>query len=287
MKIKFKPIYLMGIVIGLITLILDIIYFFNTRWFYALIVLSITIAWMQLWIDFFKEQNRQKEIETKFLEFVRGLVGTVKSGISIPQAVVEVSKEDFGELNPYIKKMKNQIEWGITFQEALMNFSNDTKNKVIKRSVFIVMEAERSGGDIENVLDSVTESVLNVKKIKEERKASVHSQIIQGYIVFFVFIAIMLVLQLVLFPQLNKEGFFGGIAGLGAGGSFGIDQGIIGSGEDINLDNIFFSLVIIEGFFTGIMIGKFSEGTIKQGLLHSIILITLSTLIITTIKGGI
>ena len=286
MKLKFKPTYLIGITAGLIILAIDILYFLNTRWFYALIVLSITVAWLQFWIDFFKEANRQKEIETNFLEFVRSLVGTVKSGIPIPQAVAEVSNEDFGELNPYIKKMKNQIGWGIPFQEALINFSNDTKNPVIKRSISIVMEAERSGGDIENVLDSVTESVLNVKKMKEERKASVHSQIMQGYVVFFVFIAIMLIMQLKLFPELNKTGSIGGLAGLGAE-SAGIGQGIIGSGENVNLDNIFFSLVIIEGFFTGIMIGKFSEGTIKQGLLHSLVLITTATLIITTIKGGI
>ena len=281
MKLKFRKIYLMGISIGLIILILDFLYFMKTRWFFSLIVLAISISWLQFWLDFLKEMNRQKEIETKFLEFVRTLVSTVKSGIPIPTAIIETARGDFGGLSPYVKKLANQIEWGIPIQEALFNFGNNTKSPVIKRSISIVMEAERSGGDIENVLDSVTESVLNIKKIKEERKASVHPQIVQGYIVFFVFIIVMLVLQLKLFPELNKTGLAGGLAGIG------LKEGVIGSSEPISLDNIFFGLVIIEGFFTGIMIGKFSEGTLKQGLLHSVYLITIATLIITTVKGGI
>jgi flagellar protein FlaJ len=119
--------------------------------------------------------------------------------------------------------------------------------------------------------------------MKEERKASVFSQIVQGYIVFFVFIVIMLVMQLYLFPQIQEVGSLGGLTGLD------FAEGVVGSGEaeNVNLDSTFFSLILIQGFFAGIMIGKFSEGTIKQGVMHSLILMTSAALIITTAKGGI
>jgi flagellar protein FlaJ len=147
-----------------------------------------------------------------------------------------------------------------------------------------VIEAEESGGDIGDVLDSVTNSVVNVKKMKEERRSSAFSQIVQGYIIFFVFIAIMLILQLWLFPK------FGEMSGSLQGGLGNFGGLASGDGEKIaqqSLDRIFFSLVLIQGFFTGLMVGKFSEGTIKQGLLHSLILMTVGALIITTAKGGI
>jgi hypothetical protein len=44
---------------------------------------------------------------------------------------------------------------------------------------------------------------------------------------------------------------------------------------------------MVQGFFGGLVIGKFSEGNIKNGLIHSLILMTLAALIITTVKGGI
>lgn len=289
MKIRFKKEYFIGVAIGALILLLDFLYFFGEnsigkgRWFLAMIILAVSIGWSQFWIDFFQEQKRQKEIEEKFLEFVRAMVGTVRSGISIPQALRQTADKEYGALTKYTKKLANQLEWGVPLHEALLTFSKDTGNSVIKRSVSIVLEAEKSGGDMENVLESVTDSVVHVKKMKAERKAGTYSQMVQGYIVFFVFIAIMLLLQLKLFPTLQ-----GMSSTMGEGfGSMGMLGGMFGTGEQANLDRIFFSLLMIQGFFAGIMIGKFSEGTLKQGLMHSLALVTIAALIVTTVKGGI
>ena len=95
----------------------------------------------------------------------------------------------------------------------------------------------------------------------------------------------MLVLQLWLFPQ------FSNLKGLGQGGSElagSLGTGaIFGEGKRADIDSIFFSLILVQGFFSGVMIGAFSEGSVKRGLLHSLVLMTLATLIITTAKGGI
>ncbi len=273
----FKTKYLIGVSAGALLLLFDILYLSHERWFYALIVLSAGIASLQFWYDFAKENKRQKAIENQFLEFVNVLVGTVRAGISIPQAVIQVSDKEYGALTPHVKKLANQLEWGIPVHDALLTFSRDTNNKVIKRSIAIVIEAERSGGNIEDVLVSVTKSILDIKKLKEERRASTHSQIVQGYIVFFVFIGIMLLLQLKFFPALGDV-ISTGLTGFGS---------VIGDvGERANLDKVFLVLVLIQGFFAGLMIGKFSEGALKDGLLHSLILVGIAALLITTIKGG-
>lgn len=273
----FKPKYIMGILLALAAFALDYYIFFGTRWFYAGVVVSLIIIFIIPWLDFINETKRQKEIELSFLEFSRNLVESVKSGITIPRAVLYISNKEYGSLTPYVKKLSAQIELGIPVRRALQTFADDTKNSVIKRSISIMNEAERSGGDIRDVLDSIVGSVLNVKKLKEERRTSVYSQVVQGYLVFFIFIAIMLLLQLWLFPKLT------GISG-------NLDTGISGANlqaSSVNIDRIFFSLIMIQGFFAGIMIGKFSEGTLKQGLIHSFILITIAALIVTTAKGGI
>ena len=75
---------------------------------------------------------------------------------------------------------------GIPLREALKIFAKDTKNRIIIRSISIVIEAEKSGGNIDQVLQAVTNSVLQIKKIKEERKSNTYSQMIQGYFIFFI-----------------------------------------------------------------------------------------------------
>lgn len=285
MRIKFKPIYLIGISIALLLLIADFSLLQGERWFYPLLIISINIAWLQFWIDFFSEIKRQKEMEEKFLEFARSLVSSVHSGIPIPQAIIQVSDDDFGALTPYIKKLANQIRMGIPLNTALTTFSGDTKNKVIKRAISIIIKAGESGGYIEDVLQSVSDSVVTVKKMKEERKSTTYSQIIQGYIIFFVFIGIILILQLQLFPQLTslsgEEADLGSMSGILELG------GESTTGGYLNLNNIFFALVMIQGFFSGLVIGKFSEGNWKKGLIHSLVLMSVGAFVITLFRGGI
>src|SRR3989344_1988630 len=204
MKLKFKAVYLIGIIAALLLFGADYYLFFGTRWFWSGIVVCLNIAWLQFWIDLVKENKRQKEIELKFLEFVRNLVGSVKSGIAIPRSIINVSEKDYGALDPYVRKLANQVALGITINKCLTTFADDTGNEVVKSSVAIIIEAEKSGGDIADVLDSVSGSVVDVKKMRAERRSSVYSQIVQGYIVFFVFIGIMLILQLWLFPRLGE-----------------------------------------------------------------------------------
>ncbi len=275
---------------ALLILIMDFYFFFSftgeigpsERWFYPLLIIAFSIGWSQFWMDFLKERKRQKRIEIKFLDFVRDLTSTAKSGIPIPKAVLQSAQKDYSELNPYLRKLANQISIGIPLHRAFETFSRDTANPVIKRTMAIVVEAESSGGNIEEVLSSVTESLVSIKNLQEERKSSMFSQIIQGYIVYGVFIAIMLILQVKLFPKLGEMS-----SKLSGSGMQLLGQSVsMGAGAG-SLDTVFFMLLMIQGLFAGIMIGKFSEGSIKDGLIHSIILVTLAALIVTTVKGGI
>lgn len=285
MRLKFKLEYLVGILLAVGVVIVDVVYFRGTRWFVALLVLALNVGWAQFWFDYYREIQRQKEIELKFLEFIRALVSSVRSGLPISKGVLHVADEDFGAFSPYVKKLSNQIEWGIPLHRALVTMANDTRNPMIKRSISIVIEADKSGGDIENVLQSVSQSVYTVKSLKQKRKSETHSQVVQGYVVFFIFIGVMLMIQIWLNPQLSglqgekvNEEDVGAIAGV---------FGNSGQADLVDIDRIFFFLVIIQGFFSGLTIGKFSEGSLKQGILHSLVLILIATLIITLVKGGI
>lgn len=288
MEIKIKPKHIAGFVLSGLIIILNFIFFYDfetfsasSRWFKPLLVLAILSAGILFFIDFLNENKRQKELELKFLEFVRALVETVRSGIPVPAAVVDISDANYGALTPYIKKLAYQIEWGYPLHDAFTIFAEDTKNKIIKKSVAIVIQAERSGGDMSMVLQAVTNSVVEIKKIKEERRTGAYSQIVQGYIIFFIFIATMLVLQKFLLPKLSalgKEvlsGLSGTLPGLsGATASSAVDFG-----------SVFIGLVLIQGFFAGVMIGKFSEGELTSGLKHSVIMMVLGYVIITTVIG--
>jgi len=217
-----------------------------------------------------------------FLEFARNLVESVKTGTPISKSIINVRDKPYGVLSENIRKLANQISLGVPLSSALQTFSRDVKNKAISRALTLIGQAERSGGEIGGILESVTEAVSTSDKLKKERKAAISSLVVQGYIIFIVFIIIILVLQFQILPLI--VGIVPSAGSLGIGG--------IGGGAPIEqeeLSNAFLYLLLIQGLFSGLTIGKLSEGTVKPGIKHSFILMLLAFLISTganVILGG-
>ena len=272
--------FLIGIAVFLFLVIVDFSLFFKTRWFWSLLLLSFVLGGLPTYLLYLKENKRQKEVETEFLEFIRSLVEGVKSGIPIPQSILNLKDKNFGALTNYVKKLAYQIEWGVPVKDALRIFARNTDNKIIRRSVAIIIQAEESGGRMDDILESVADSVVSIERLKDERKSSTYSQVVQGYIVFFIFIGVMLMLEVKLMPMIQDmlKGLTGGISG---GGFF--EAGEATAGTELNFKRIFLSLIVIQGVFAGLLIGKFSEGKIKYGIKHSFALVVAALLLILTV----
>jgi len=290
MRFEFKTKHYIGITAGVLIFILDSIFFLGLipdfgpkKWFYSpILVIALMIALSTFISDFFKETKRQKEIELKFLEFIRSLLGSVRSGVNISQAILNVASADYGSLTPYVKKLAHQIEWGFPLHQALNTFAKDTGNEIVERSIKIIIQAERSGGDTASVLDSVTGSTYEIKKVKEEQKTSSYSQTVQGYIIFFVFIATMLVLQVYLIPKMADIGqeISGGIGGMGILGSAGA-----AAASSLDLGTVVIVTIIVQGLFAGLMLGKFAENDFRSGVKHSLVMVIAGYLIMSTVVG--
>jgi archaeal flagellar protein FlaJ len=283
---KFKIRHAVGIFLGVVVLMFTffVLYPAESRWFKPMLGIAFLISVIQFWLDVLNENKSSREVEEKFLEFVRAISDSVKTGIPIPKAIIELKGDDFGALTPYVDKLVHQIEWGVPLREAFLRFSKDTGNPLVKRSMAIVIEAEQSGGHIDKVLESVTSSVLEIKKIKDERRANIFSQTLQGYFIFIMFIGIMIMLQVFLLPELDQVGgsVMTGVSVPGIGGSAGATTAYPSS---IDFDLVFTFLLLIQGFFTGLMVGKFSEGSLRYGLKHSLVLMFIGYMAFTIAVG--
>ena len=295
----FDRSYIAVIGICIIVLIVDFFMFYGTIWFIPLIVVAITIGWSKYWIDFFVNIQRQKNIEARFPDFIRYLAGAIRSGMPVSKAIVYVAKTDFGDLTPYVRKLANQMEWSIPVHKALNTFANETRNTVIKRSIATIIEAEQAGGNLEDVLESVTQSVIEIKKMKQRRKASIHSQVIQSYVIFVVFLVVMIVVQNMVVPYVvsmgqmevrgAEEGIISPLGGIVETIKFDFSSFAAFSRTTgawfVSLRGVFLMIALIQGFFTGVVIGKLAEGEMKPGLKHSLILMTLAFFVVTLSQG--
>ncbi|MBW2967710.1 type II secretion system F family protein [Candidatus Woesearchaeota archaeon] len=304
MAFVFEKRHMFSMALGIVVLVVNFIFFLRTAWFVPLIVVALSVGWSQFWIDFFVNTRKQKELESMFPEFVRNLVGAIKSGMPVSKAIIHVSASDYGALTPFIVKLANQVEWAIPVHKALLNFAKETKNGVIKRSIATVIEAELSGGNMEDVLETVTTSVIEIKKIKLARRAGIHSQLVQSYIIFMVFLGVMVVIQNLLIPYIadieskNIEGVTEGGATIVSSAlgssiravqmdytSLGAFLGSLGAWLT-SIKGVFLMLALIQACFAGLVLGKLAEGDMKSGVKHSLILMTVAFFVITLAQGA-
>ncbi|RLG11113.1 hypothetical protein DRN73_06160 [Candidatus Pacearchaeota archaeon] len=262
-----KKAYLIGVFLGIIVLGISFL-FLGTGVFFFLVGISILIIVSPFVFEIIKKTTIANEKEEMFLEFARNLVESVKTGTPISKSILNLKDRPYGALSRHVKKLVNQIQLGIPLNKALKTFSKDVNNKTIERALTLIGQAERAGGDIGVILESVANAVNLSEKLKKERKSAISTLVVQGYIIFIVFIIIILVMQFKILPMISGIGNIGGAIGLG--------------GEGINasdVSNAFLYLLLIQGFFTGLTIGKLSENNFKAGLKHSFALMVISFLI--------
>lgn len=270
-----------GILSGGIVLIVNVIlYFFGSKNNNLLLFISgiaFAVALLPFVMEVMTSGKKEEQTNTMFLEFSRNLSESVATGTPVSRSIINMKNKDYGPLSPYVIKLANQIELGIPLNKSLQNFARDVNNPVVTRAVALMSEAEKAGGQIDYILESVAKSISEVEKLKKERKAAIYNLVIQGYVIFFIFIGIMLIMKFKILPITSEIGSVS-FSGLGAGAAAGVGQ--TATSFTVNqLSRPFLYLLLAQGFFAGLTIGKLAEGSIRAGIKHSFILMVASFLI--------
>ncbi|OGJ13285.1 hypothetical protein A3K82_01865 [Candidatus Pacearchaeota archaeon RBG_19FT_COMBO_34_9] len=272
LNLELKKVHWFGIIGGLIIIALSFL-FMGTRFFFFIFWFGLLAGAIPFVLTTIQKTKTAREKEEMFLEFTRNLVESVKTGTPISKSIINLKKKPFGVLSRHIEKLANQISMGIPLRAALQTFANDIDNVTVSRTITLIGQAERAGGNIGEILEAVAKAVAMADKLKKERKAAISTLVVQGYIIFFVFMVIVLVMQFYIIPMIS------GIANVGTLGAGGITTGGTESTTAIEVSKAFLYLLLIQGFFSGLTIGKLSEGEIKAGIKHSFALMALSFLI--------
>ena len=282
---RLKKAHWIGIIFAVVIVLADVIFFRKDKIFFFLAGIAVAVLALPFVVGTVIETGEEKEKNEQFLEFARALAENVKGGTPIGQSVMNMRSKNFGSLTGHIGKLANQMAIGIPMSKALDTFGNDIGSVTVKRAINLIKEAEAAGGKIDSILDSVAESIYQIEKLKKERKAAISSLVVQGYIIFFIFIGIMLVMQFKIIPLTSDVQGIDTIGSGGPGGDFG---GLnLGTGPSISSEQLarpFLYMLIIQGIFSGLAIGKLSEGTIKAGVKHSFVMTITAFLVATGAK---
>ena len=121
-----KPTYIPIIVAAAVILVGIIFYFFDQGAITLnLIVLGVIIGITPWALMSYFEYARIKAIEDQLPIFLLDLAESQKVGLTLHESLRQAAKTDYGKLSPEIKKVYNQLSWGVNVQDVFKNFSKD------------------------------------------------------------------------------------------------------------------------------------------------------------------
>jgi flagellar protein FlaJ len=248
------------LIIATFLLFYSTLFYFNTDAYDDFILFSFLIGALPYTTYRYFEFRRIKKYEEIFPDFLADIASSVNSGMSIPQAVAICSKRDYDVLTDEIRKIHRLITWGIPFEEVLKRFVFFIKSPFIEKFIYLIIEANRSGGDIRDILNSASKNSKQLKEIERELKGNIAPYMIIMYMIFGLFLAMIILLYHAFLVPMSQ-----------------IEGGEIIYGISLEgYKTLFFRLLMLEGFFNGLIMGKITNGKVISGLKHSIIMIVVS-----------
>jgi flagellar protein FlaJ len=125
----------------------------------------------------------------------------------------------------------------------------------MQRIVLMIIEASRSGGQVEKAFDPMGRFIQTTLLLDKERRTQTRPYLAIIYVAFFVFLFTIIMLF---------RSFFAGMQGLSTLGTSSMSSS--------EIETIFFNMTSIQAFFSGLVAGKMGEGTMRAGLKHSLVL---------------
>jgi len=229
--------------------------------------LGLLIAFVFPAIVEFNNYRWGRQVDRNIPKLLRDVSEAVQSGITLPRALEEASRRDYGPLSKEIEHTISMFILGASWEDSLLSLAQRVGRPSVQRLSTILIEAHQTGGKIIEVLDTSVELFSSLDEYREEQYNTMKPYIITVYMATGVFLIIAYVV-------LNQ--FLAPLYLLSASVTVeesGLLKGIL----DINYyQSILFWASMVESIFGGLIAGKIRNGTLFAGLWHSVILITLT-----------
>ncbi|KYK22639.1 hypothetical protein AYK25_02450 [Thermoplasmatales archaeon SM1-50] len=214
--------------------------------------------------------QKKKQIQYRLPNFLIEVSDSLSTGATIFDSIKVASKSHYGRLSSEIKKMKSQLSWNISVKDILMDFAERMKSAIVHRIVISLNKGLVMGGNTPKIFRAAALEVGQVNRLENQRKASMSIYTVVILVCFFVFLAIIIIMNLTIF-----QSFFE-LQGKQVGRMAGI---MFNTVDPIELKYSLFSFVFVQSIGAGMLSGFMMDGRLSSGIRYSCVLGIISILI--------
>ena len=233
-------------------------------------------------VDARSERRKMRAYERAFAQFLFEMADAMRGGIDPAKAVVELAKTHTNILRRHLRIAADGVRMGRSFDEVLSNMVAPMKSALISRYAGLIADAAGVGGETSVVVYRAAKDMDDFIKIEIERDKQLVMPVAVLYIAFGVLMAVLFAL-LNIAPSIGSINIsvFSSATPLSATGASTVPRL-----DPTTLRERFFDLMVINSIGTGAIIGAFTEGKVRYGLLHSLALVAATTIAFAVLFPG-
>lgn len=237
-------------------------------------IVAIFIALTAYGIDARRQLGRLRAYERAFAQLLFELADAMRGGLDPAKALIELSKTHTNVLKRPLKIAADGLLLGRRFETVIKDMVAPMKSPLINRYATLISEASDVGGETAIVVYRAAKDMDDFVKIEEERSNQLTLPVAVIYIAFAVLMAVLFAL-LYIAPELGTLNI-----GFINGGSNALKGAAGSSLPRLSVETLherFFELCIINSLGTGAIIGAFTEGRARYGIVHGLALVAATT----------
>lgn len=273
-----------------------LIYFLFDVYTAVNVLIIVIISHSLLFLFYLLEEERKiREADKYFPVFLKNLSRNVGAKVPIIKALIETSKQKYGNLTRIFYTFARKLEAGINVKNAFdFLISKFKENKKIKNGLTILKEAFTTGYGIKEIIDGVYNYIVKISSVEIERKGLINQYIVLFYAISLIFLVITIFIIRIMVPifssfveNMQRQGQYVEIP---CEVPYTPLQSFVCSlyenemklfkkeykYAEFYLFGLLFTAIIIQSFFSGIIIGIGIERSLIKGLIHSLILFSIT-----------
>ncbi|MEM0475450.1 MAG: type II secretion system F family protein [Candidatus Norongarragalinales archaeon] len=149
----------------------------------AAFVAMLALFWLFLTLN---ADSRAQKIESILPDVLEIISSNIRAGMTLENAVWSAARPEFGPLRDEIKLMSADVFGGKPITDAFIRMTKRVRSEVLERSVRLVVEGIRLGGEMARLLKAVAEDIRSNQALRREIATST-----MMYTIFIVFAAVL------------------------------------------------------------------------------------------------
>jgi flagellar protein FlaJ len=204
--------------------------------------------------------RKGKRIEREVTNFMRDLTETRKTGASPEKCLENLSNRNYGVFSQILSTATKQIEWGFPFKVIYETVRTKINSWVALINIYLLVDAIEVGGGSPETLETLTHFSEDLSSLEKEKNETMRPLIIMPYVGAGILVISTLILlgfsQIILISFAHQSMPFSQVV------------------------TLILPPLMIQIFFTGLVTGKLSSGSVSAGFKHALILLIVGLVLV-------